>query len=118
MGSINDQFSLIKEFKNSVNIQFGVTSVTASSINNNVWVNILLYILEYAPLISGFGAVCYAMTSIISADLLSVLINRNLIIFFNLTIGFCGGIVIAEWLFLKELIIAMIPVAKILSGIV
>ena len=114
----NKQFSLIDEFKNSVNKQFGVSSITAAKINDNLWVNMILYVLEYASFISGLGALSYAMTSIISADLLSILINRNLIIFFNLLIGFCGAIVMAEWVILDRLISVMIPMAKILSGII
>ncbi len=117
MASVNKQFSLIIEFKNAINVKYGKDNITAKTINSNLWVNIILYILEYAPLISGVGAMCYAMTSIISTDILSILVNRNLIIFFNLTIGICGSIVVGEWLFLNQLIIIMIPIAKILSGV-
>ena len=117
MSIINNQFSLILEFNMSIDSKYGKSSLEARTIKNNLWVTIILYIFEYAPLLSGFGAMCYAMTSIISADVLSILINRNLIIFFNLIIGLCGAIVIGEWIFIDKLIAVMIPFAKILAGI-
>jgi hypothetical protein len=75
-----------------------------------------LFIFEYAPILSGLGAVCYAFTSIISSDILTIVINKNIIVFLNIIIGFCGAIVIAEWVMLDSLIDWMIPIARVLSG--
>jgi hypothetical protein len=111
----NGQFSLSSYFKSKVNIAYP-TGTIAKSINDNMWVNIILFIYEYAPFISGVGAVCYTFTSIISSDILTIVINRNIIVFFNIIIGFCGATVIAEWLMLDTLIEWMIPIAKVLSG--
>jgi len=111
-----NQFSLKNAFKNAVNLKYGAGSTIANTINDNFWVNIILYVYDYAPLISGIGAVCHAMSNIISADILSIVVNKNIILFFNLLIGYCGATVVAEWLFLDALLDWMIPFAKILSG--
>jgi hypothetical protein len=86
------------------------------SIRNNFWINMILYILNYAPFISGVGAVCYMMTSIISADLFSIFVNRNIIFLVNLLIGISGVVTILEWLSIDTLLSFSLLVAKIISG--
>jgi hypothetical protein len=110
----NTQYSLTTAFNTVVRKKYNVDD--ANSIINNFWVKSYIYVFEYAPFLSGLGAVCYAMTSIISADILSILINRNLIIFFNITIGISGGITMAEWIMPDVLINWVIDIALILSG--
>jgi hypothetical protein len=112
----DNQFSLTAYFKSKVTAKYP-TGPTANAINNNMWVNMILYIYEYAPIISGLGAVCYALTSVVSSDILTIVINRNIIVFFNIVIGFCGATVIAEWIMLDTLVNWMIPIARVLSGI-
>lgn len=110
----DNQFSLTAYFKSKVIAKY---STSANAINSNMWVNMILYIYEYAPIISGLGAVCYALTSVVSSDILTIVINRNIIVFFNIVIGFCGATVIAEWIMLDTLVNWMISIARVLSGI-
>lgn len=114
MGDINNQFSLSLEFKKKVNNT--EPTLKAESIINNFWVVGILFIFEYAPFLSGLGAVSYGISSILSADVFSILVNRNIIVFFNILIGICGFITVCEWTALDFLLGLLVPFAKIVSG--
>jgi len=119
------QFSLKKAFTDYVNNQYppsvdtfgnSTPNSVGTSIKNNFWVNVILFVLEYAPLISGIGAVCYTTSSIISADIFSILVNRNIMILFNIIIGICGVVTVLEWVSLDILLSFSLTSAKIVSG--
>ena len=114
MGDVNNQFSLKIAFKQKV--RDTEPSVKAEDIIDNFWVSTILFIFEYAPFLSGLGAVSYGISSILSADVFSIIVNRNIIVLFNVLIGMCGFITVCEWIALDFLLDLLIPFSKILSG--
>lgn len=114
MSSPNTQFSLTTAFKNEVNNT--QPALKAANILANFWVITLLFIFEYAPFLSGLGAVSYGFASILSADVFAILVNKNIIVFFNILVGICGFITVCEWVALGFLLDLLIPFAKIVSG--
>ena len=114
MSAPNNQFSLNIAFKTKVNAV--ESSLKAASILSNFWVVAIFFILEYAPFISGLGAVGYGFASILSADVFAILVNKNIIVFFNILVGICGFITVCEWTALDFLLNMLIGFAKVISG--
>jgi hypothetical protein len=114
MGDINNQFSLTIAFRKKVTET--EPALKAQNIINNFWVSSIMFIFEYAPFISGLGAISYGISSILSADLFSILVNRNIMVLFNILIGVCGFITICEWLALNFLLDMLLSFSKVLSG--
>ncbi len=114
MADLNNQFSLSIAFNKKVNDT--EPALKANNILSNFWVVTVLFILEYAPFLSGLGAVSYGISSILSADVFSILVNRNIIVFFNILIGICGFITVCEWTALDFLLDLLVPFAKVISG--
>ena len=110
----NNQFSLNTVFK--VKVTNTESSLKAASILSNFWVISLFFILEYAPFLSGLGAVGYGFSSILSADVFAILVNKNIIVFFNIIVGICGFITVCEWVALDFLLNMLIGFAKVISG--
>jgi hypothetical protein len=108
------QYSLINAFTKKTRLSLAQNQ--AESILANFWVKSLLFIFEYAPLISGLGAIGYGIVSIISADVFSILINRNLIVFFNIFVGICGFITVSTWIAPDWFLGILLSFMKLISG--
>ena len=114
MSAPSYQFSLNAAFKAKVNAV--EPSAKASSILSNFWVISIFFIFEYAPFLSGLGALGYGFASILSADVFSILVNKNIIVFFNILVGICGFITVCEWVALDFLLNGLLGFAKVISG--
>jgi hypothetical protein len=82
-----------------------ITSSVASSSQGNTplgW--IFIFFIEYSSLISGLGAVFYAVGTFMNVDFPTLITNNHGKIAFNLLILVCGIITICEWLFVDLLI--------------
>ena len=59
--------------------------------------NIIFYLLPYAYPISLFGSLFYGIATIVNIEPLSLIINKNILIFINLKIGLLGLISLFNW---------------------
>ena len=114
MSAPNNQFSLSEAFKIKVNAT--EPALKATNILSNFWVVAIFFIFEYSPFISGLGAVGYGFASILSADVFAILVNKNIIVFFNILVGICGFITVCEWVALDFLLNGLLGFAKVISG--
>jgi len=108
------QYSLTFAFSKKVKLTLPTDK--ANLLLANFWVTSLLFLFEYAPLISGLGAIGYGIASVLSADVFSILINRNLIVFFNIFAGISGFITVGEWIAQEWLLDLLITFMKLISG--
>jgi hypothetical protein len=108
------QYSLTFAF--SKKTRLSLTSDKADLVLANFWVTSLLFIFEYAPLISGLGAIGYGIASILSTDVFSILINRNLIVFFNIFAAISGFITVGTWIAQDWFLGILLTFMKLISG--
>lgn len=55
------------------------------------------YIFQYAYPIAFLGSMFYGITSLVTFDPASLMINRNITMFINIFIGVCGLISLFNW---------------------
>ena len=77
--------------------------VSGSNEKNTIYAKIVLFLLAYASLVSGIGAVLYVIGSIINIDVSSIITNNMGRIVLNIFIFICGMITICEWFFLDAM---------------
>ena len=88
----------------SENNQKLISSVSSSSQGNTIFGFIFIFFIRYSSLISGVGAVFYAVGTFMNIDFPTLITNNHGKITINILILICGFITICEWLFIDFLI--------------
>ena len=80
-----------------------ITYSKKQKISRSIYTRLLIFIIGIAPLVSGYGAICYGIKSFVDADINTIVVNNNIRVFGNIFIIICGMITI-----LQGIIISMI----------
>jgi len=95
-----EKFSQIKHNQNKNNFNIGIENYQASGYIGPIQtkpISIFDYIFQYAYVVSFIGSILYVILSSLQLEVPSILINRNLQLFFNLYIGLCGFLSFCTW---------------------
>lgn len=107
MSSFNDSSSIV--VNNAIN-NLDLTYTQKQKVSQSIYTKILIWVIGIAPLVAGYGAMCYGIRSFVDADINTVIVNNNLRIVTNIFIIICGMITVLEG-FIINFIIAIISAA-------
>ena len=99
--SFNDSSSIVV---NTAINNLDLTFSQKQKVSKSIYTKILIIIIGIAPLVSGYGAICYGIRSFIDADINTVVVNNNLRIVVNIFIIICGMITILQGIIINIII--------------
>jgi hypothetical protein len=93
MSSVTDSSTVIVNSAiNNLNLPY----YQKQKVSKSIYTKILIFIVGIAPLVSGYGAICYGIRSFIDADINTIVVNNNIRLVWNIFIIICGMITILQ----------------------
>lgn len=97
---VNTPSSLVNTVINNSNLSHD----QKIKISESFTTKIIIFFIQCAPLVSGYGAMCYGTGTFVNVDVNSIITNNTSRIIINIFIFICGLITVLEGIFIDMMI--------------